>query len=428
MNNKLVLCFFAACIWLISCEDQDDKYHDYIVATPLTMSLAEFKEDAIAVTDPIPIEVSGKIYAYGNYIFVNDVNRGFHVIDNTDATAPKNIAFIKLEGNYDISIKNNRLYADSYGDLVVMNIADIENIQYVTRIENAIYEDYGYTYPTYIEWPQADFYEYADVDYATDAIIGWEVRTERKLISEYEAQFINVSFANADASSSASGVPTGPTTGQGGSLARFKIVDEYLYTVDFSSLNIFDISDLNNPQTMEKVWATGTIETIFNQGDLLFLGGTQGMYIYDISSPATPTFVSEFRHGTACDPVVVDGNYAYVTLRGGNICGSTESGLYVVDISNLENPELKTFYAMSEPYGLGFKEDRLFVCDGNEGLKVFNKQQAPNLVQINHFKDINTYDVIPLQNSLLMIGDKVLNQYEYTRGDNIRLLSSFRLD
>lgn len=424
MKNKMLFCFFATCIFLVSCEDQDDKYGNYLVATPLTMNLAEFKEDAIAVTDPVPIELSGKIYAYGNYIFVNDVNRGFHVLDNTDATAPKNIAFIKLEGNYDISIKNNRLYADSYGDLVVMDISDINDIQMITRVDNAIYDDYGYTFPTYVEWPQADFYEYGDLDYATDAIIGWEVRTEKRLISEFEERSNNMTFDNFAVNSAESGAPS---TGQGGSLARFKIVDEYLYAVDYNSINIFDISDLNNPQTLEKVWANGTIETIFNQGDLLFLGGTQGMYIYDISTPATPTFVSEFRHGTACDPVVVDGDYAYVTLRGGNVCGGTESGLYVVDISNLETPELKTFYAMSEPYGIGFKGDRLFVCDGSEGLKVFNKALSPNLIQINHFKDINTYDVIPLPNSLLMIGDKVLNQYEYTQ-DNIRLLSSFQLN
>ena len=426
MKNYLIGYVFAICFTFVSCENQDDKYGDYLVATPLTMDLTAFKENAIDVTDPVPIAVSGKIYTYGNYIFVNDVNRGFHVIDNTEATAPKNIAFIKLEGNYDISIKNNRLYADSYGDLVVMNIADIHNIELITRIENAIYDDYGYAFPIYVEWPQADFYEYGAFDSTTDAIIGWEVSTERRLISDYEERGVLMTSDNALAVGGESGAPSAPTTGQGGSLARFKIVDEYLYAVDYNSINIFDISDLNNPQTLEKVWAAGTIETLFHQGDILFLRGTQGMYIYDISSPATPTFVSEFRHGTACDPVVVDGDYAYITLRGGNLCGATESGLYVVDISNLETPELKTFYALSEPYGLGVKDDKLFVCDGKEGLKVFNKAQSPNLVQINHFKDITTYDVIPLQHSLLMIGDKVLYQYEYT-DDNIRLLSTFAL-
>jgi len=175
------------------------------------------------------------------------------------------------------------------------------------------------------------------------------------------------------------------------------------------------------------VYANGTIETIYNQGDILFIGGTQGMYIYDITDPSKPTYVSEFVHGTACDPVVVDGNYAFVTLRGENNCGGTESGLYIVDVTNLSSPELKKFYPLSGPYGLGFKDDKLFICDGDDGLKVYDKTDVEDLKLVNHFKEIVTFDVIPLQHSLLMIGDKVLYQYEYLDND-INLLSAFELN
>ena len=155
-------------------------------------------------------------------------------------------------------------------------------------------------------------------------------------------------------------------TGQGGSLARFKIVDDYLYAVDSHQINVFEISDLENPKDLDDVYAGFDIETIFNRGDHLFLGSMRGMYIYDITAPATPTFVSEFQHGTACDPVVVDENYAYVTLRGGNFCGATESGLYIIDLADITTPELLVIYPMNEPYGLGVKDDKLFVCDGHQ--------------------------------------------------------------
>jgi len=82
---------------------------------------------------------------------------------------------------------------------------------------------------------------------------------------------------------------------------------------------------------------------------------------------------------------------------------------------------------MKEPYGLGIKEEKLFICDGSDGLKVYDKTNIDDLVQLNHFEDINTYDVIPLSNSLLMIGDKVLYQYEYLENE-IRLLSAFNLN
>jgi len=153
----------------------------------------------------------------------------------------------------------------------------------------------------------------------------------------------------------------------------------------------------------------------------------RGMYIYDISSPATPEFVSEFQHGTACDPVVVDGDYAYVTLRGGNGCGATESGLFIVDISNISNPELKISYPMDGPYGLGIKDEKLFVCDGESGLKVYDKTDVENLVSLNHFENINTFDVIPLEESLLMVGEQVLYQYKYLDND-IELMSTLDLN
>lgn len=437
-NNYLLLLFVAAMVFVSCEEDKDDllpESKDYLIATPLTTELAAFKEEALEVTKPVPIENSGKIYAYKNYVFVNDVNRGFHVIDNKNPAAPENIAFIKLEGNNDISIKDDRLFADSYGDLVVLDISDINNIPPAKRITNAIYQDFWCTVGWDVEWPQADFYDYGDFDASKEALIGWEIKTERLSIKEFENRFgynpNSINFDNTLSNSSsgsaeAASVPTNSTTGQGGSLARFKIVDDYLYAVEWSSISVFDISDLDNPKALEDVYVNGTIETVYNQGEILFIGGTQGMYIYDISSPDKPTFVSEFIHGTACDPVVVDGNYAFVTLRGDNFCGNTESGLYIVDITKLSSPELKKFYPLSGPYGLGFKDNKLFICDGDDGLKVYDKTNVDDLKLLNHYKNIVTYDVIPLQHSLLMIGDKVLYQYEYLDAD-IRLISTFEL-
>jgi len=213
-------------------------------------------------------------------------------------------------------------------DLIVLDISDINSIKIVNRLDNVLREN--------IVWPaNADFYEYDGVDYENEILLGWETVTERRLISEFEERFMRNGelFALAEAANDAS-------VGQGGSLARFKIVGDFLYAVDSHTINVFNIQDLENPQDLDDVYAGFDIETIFNRGQHLFLGSMRGMYIYDISSPATPTFISEFQHGTACDPVVVDGDYAYVTLRGGNMCGATESGLFIVDISDISNPEL----------------------------------------------------------------------------------------
>lgn len=82
---------------------------------------------------------------------------------------------------------------------------------------------------------------------------------------------------------------------------------------------------------------------------------------------------------------------------------------------------------MDNPYGLGVKENLLFICDGTSGLKVYNKTDVEDLKLLDHFKDINTYDVIPLDERLLMIGDNDLFQYEYS-DNGLDLLSKFSLN
>ncbi len=420
MKKTLLLLFFAAAISFVSCEDnQDDSlYAEYQVAKPLKMSMAEFRS-GVDVIAPVPILESGKIYAYKNYIFINDKNKGVHVVDNTDPSNPRKISFIEIPGNVDISVKGDFLFADSLSDLVVLDISDMTHIQQVNRLEGVL--------QTNVFWPaDADIFEYTDIDYDKEILVGWEVVTERRLKSEVEN--VNGGFWEADMAALANtSASAASVTGQGGSLARFKIVDDYLYAVDFHNINIFNITDLGDPKILAPVSAGFDIETIFNQNNHLFLGSRSGMYIYDISSPASPRYVSEFQHGTACDPVVVDGDYAYVTLRGGNACGATESGLFIIDISTIENPVLAKEYPMDEPYGLGIKDEKLFICDGNSGLKVYDKTDVNELVQLNHFKDINTFDVIPLDDTLLMTGKDVIYQYKYF-DDNIRLLSTLRLD
>lgn len=412
MKNLISLLFIVPLIFLSSCdsqnEDINDEYADYLVARPLVMSKNEFR-NSVEVLPARGIIESGKIYAYGELIFVNDKYKGVHVIDNSDPSNPQKVRFINIPGNVDISVKGNYLYADSLSDLVVLDISDINNVRPVARLENVFQE--------YLFWPvEAEIFEWPSMDHNTEIQVGWEVKTERRKVSE-------VNLGSPDILTAEAG---NDTSGQGGSLARFKIVDTFLYAVDSHNINVFDIADFENPVELEDVFAGFDIETIFNLDQYLFLGSMRGMYIYDISTPSSPSFVSEFQHGTACDPVVVDGQYAYITLRGGNGCGATESGLFIVDISTITEPSLMVSYPMDEPFGLGIKDEKLFVCDGSFGLKVYDKTNVEDLVLLNHFENIVTYDVIPLQNVLLMVGEGVLYQYEYLDAD-IRLLSSLTL-
>ena len=68
--------------------------------------------------------------------YIHSSRKGIHIIDNRNVTNPINIGFITLPGNYDLATKGDYLYADSYLDLVVFDISDINSITEVNRLKN----------------------------------------------------------------------------------------------------------------------------------------------------------------------------------------------------------------------------------------------------------------------------------------------------
>lgn len=216
-----------------------------------------------------------------------------------------------------------------------------------------------------------------------------------------------------------------PQTGVGGSMARFAITGNTLYIVSKQSLEVYNIADAGNPvKAITKDMNVG-IETIFPYKNHLFIGASDGMYIYNNITPDSPSLLTKYTHIQSCDPVVVQGNYAYVTLRGEVVCRNrtTQSTLDVVDVSNPADPQLVNSQSMESPYGLGVSGNKLFVCEGDNGFKVLDISNPQMPVLEHHFPDIASYDVIVKNNRLIITGAKGLFQYQYDDEDNVELLS-----
>jgi hypothetical protein len=223
-------------------------------------------------------------------------------------------------------------------------------------------------------------------------------------------------------------------TGKGGSMARFTICGNYLYTVDFATLKVFDISDPAKPLFLpEKTkYLDFGVETIFSLDTLLFIGSQMGMYIYNITRPDYPQQLGYVSHIRSCDPVVSDGKYAYVTLNSGDIwCGRSMNMLQIYDLSDLSNPQLVyTESDMQDPKGLGVDGKKLFVCEN--GLKVYDLSNPAKPVWIDDLSHIpqasgiRTYDLIPLNGLLLVIGADGLYQFDY-KGEKLAFVSKINV-
>lgn len=222
--------------------------------------------------------------------------------------------------------------------------------------------------------------------------------------------------------------------GQGGSMARFTIHDDYLYTVDYNSLRLFDVSTASSPEYLpskDQALDFG-VETIFSMDTLLFIGSQIGMYIYNVSRPGFPREMSFVSHITSCDPVVASGKYAYVTLNSENDwCGRFANQLQIYDIENLKDPQLiHTESGFKHPRGLGIDGKKLFICD--DGLRVYDVSNPlepiwiDDLTHLPEAKNIDAYDVIPLNGTLLLIGADGLYQLDYT-GEKLAFVSKIEV-
>ncbi len=400
------------------CSDECETTSEFVIYEPVYESMASFRDD-VRVSESKSIDQAGKIYFKDGFLFINEPNAGIHVIDNRDISNPTPLSFIEIPGNFDIAAKGNYLYADSYVDMVVFDISDLNSISEVNRQEDIFLSTY--------EWDGMYQNGMVLIDYNEEIV---------KSTAESDCQPNIVGCPNCLVFDMANGAESfdirtaatnSSSTGVGGSMARFTIKDDYLYTLDQIKLRSFDLADLVDPQLINEVDVGWGMETIFPYENHLFIGARNGMFIYNIDDPALPSYVSQYNHFTACDPVVVQGNYAYVTLRDGTECNTFSNQLDVIDISNISSPRLVNVVEMQNPHGLGIDGSCLFVCEGDFGLKFFDASDVMDIENkmVRHYKDVHAYDVIPLNNNLMMIGEDGLRQYGYScNGEDLLLMST----
>ncbi|MEJ1237539.1 hypothetical protein WBG78_05410 [Chryseolinea sp. T2] len=216
-------------------------------------------------------------------------------------------------------------------------------------------------------------------------------------------------------------------TGKGGSLARFATSPTHLYAVDNEELHVYQFMDGGAISRVNKVSLGPGVETIAAMGDRLYIGTNEAMIILDISSPSNPILMSQHSHFVGCDPVVVQDTLAFVTLRTTSCRPSSVNILEVVDVKDVRQPLLVSSYALESPYGLGIDGDLLFVCEGENGLKVFNVTDPKNLQLLKDYQDVDAYDVITKSGLLVLTGKNGIIQYDYTDRNNIRKLSTIAI-
>ncbi|MFT6882074.1 MAG: hypothetical protein ACJAVY_000869 [Marinoscillum sp.] len=408
--TSLTLLALSIVTLLSSCTDTCESTTSYKYFKPVYTSLEELR-GSVSMEAPKAIDQSGKIYYINDHLLINEPNEGIHIVNNEDPTNPQNIGFISIPGNFDLAGMDGYLFVDSYVDLVILDISDLQHPKEVHRVEDIFPNYNSYGYYTQEEGIVTDWVEVVEQsEISTDCdqqgvgyqYYDWGYR--------YEGGIAVDMLQSSDASG---GVPSSGSAGVGGSMARFTINNDHLFMIDQSEMRILDVSSPEEPILGARLQIGWGIETIFPYDDMLFIGANNGMYIYDVTSPLSPQLLSNYSHTTSCDPVVTDGKYAYVTLRSGNQCQGFSNQLEIIDIQDPTTPKLIETYPMYNPHGLSISGDHLFICDGEAGLKIYNASDVTQIDKnlIKNYGDIHAYDVIVIDCLLMLIGDDGLHQY-----------------
>lgn len=404
----LLLAFSSACT--------DKVFETFNANSPIYMSYSDLRS-AVKMNTAQKLNNPGKIYFKDNFIFINEKMRGIHVFDVSDPQNPQNKGFIEIPGNVDIAIKDNILYADSYVDLVAIDVSSFSAMKEVGRVEKV----FPYTLPTY-----DTKYPVARLDETKGVVTAWEVKSVRQELEQryYPIYYSAAYYAMDKASglSNAGGGTTGASYGVGGSMARFGLYKDFLYVVNQSSLLTFKLNSNSQVTLLSTNYVNWNAETIFITDNHLFLGTQNGLIVMTLEVPEKPVQIGNFAHMTSCDPVVIKGDLAFITLKGGSTCrGGILNQLDVVQMSNSYSKfTLLKSYPMFGPQGLGIDDDLLFLCDGDAGLKIYNAADPLAITQIAIFPSINAYDVIPMNDYLFMIGEKGFTLYDYSNIQDIK--------
>jgi len=401
--TKITLRFFSGLFLLIvlfnACKKDEFKRTIWVKKGQSVQDVrASFSVEAPrAITHP------AGVFRSGNLLFLLQENEGIGIMDITKPAAPIDKAFIKLLSNSHVVVKSNVLIADNGVDLVSIDISDLTQIRLVKRIQNVFSE----------KWLN---------EQDSSVFVGYEEEKISMFNSYNPSDTIPPANRTADNNAALA-------IGKGGSETRFALNENYLYIARGNAITPVDLTQASNPVVRDPVGYTGypDFETVYAYQGFLYVGTSDGVLILNNTiSPATPYFVSfADRTVKGCDPVVVQNNFMFSTVRTGTVCNQFgQSALFIHDVTDKVKPKIEVNQSIEQPKGLGIDGNLLFICQGKKGMAVYNWDESSRKLSYLYQKiDLYAFDVITGNNTLIVAADNGLYLYDYTDPNNIKRLS-----
>ena len=415
----------VAMVMASACEkDSCDQTWKQVVAVPVTMERADVQE-LIGLESAVDLCVGGGIYAFGDYIFMNRRNEGYHILDNRQPASPQNVAFLRIPGATQMAFVEGKLVSNSYADLVTLEMNGIQSATLLSSTPNFLLDEN--TLPV-SEGLVVIGYEDQEVEFTQSC--------DGNIVGQWQNcnscdEFLSV--ANATPAGSGFGTPTVNTAG---SMSRMAFNGNLLYVIGSSRISTYALENnlLINTNNLQQAFG---METVIVRDGFLYIGSQNGMHTYNLENARQPSFVSTFSHFTGCDPVSVENDIAIVTVRDGLGCRNRSGNImYVLDMSDKSNPIELTSANMNNPRGVALYNGFIYLCDGDAGLKIFDLDggSASTVAQrqIQVFDEESMTDVAvlpyPAGDILLTVGEQHLTQFNIAASGELTRTSRVAAD
>ena len=409
-----------------ACEkDSCDQTWTQVVSVPITLDRSAVHEE-IGLEPAMDLCLGGGIYAFGDYIFMNRRDEGYHILDNRVPESPQNVAFLRIPGATQMAFVEGKLISNSYADLVTLEMDGIQSATLLSSTPNFLLDENSL--------PVSE-------DLLVVGYENQEVEFTQSCDGSIAGQWQGCDFCDASVFSAGNQTTTGsgfgtPTVNTAGSMSRMAFNGNLLYVIGSSRLSTYALENNLLVNTNNQQRAFG-METVIVREGFLYIGSQNGMHIYNLDSPRQPSYLSTFTHFTGCDPVSVENDVAVVTVRDGRDCRNRSGNImYILDISDKSNPVELASADMNNPRGVALYNGFIYLCDGDAGLKVFDleggsastvQQRQRQVYDEDSMTDVAVLPY-PAGDILLTVGDDHLSQYSIAASGELTRTSRVAAD
>lgn len=404
--NKLFYLFLLAIVVASCSKDEGTITVTYQEATAIYGDIESIRATVLQDVAQ-PIVDPGKIFVGEDFILVGEEEKGIHIITNQDSEAPQHMGFLNIPGNREYYVHDHIIYAESYYDVVKIDISNLAQAQLVDRAE-FVFQD---------EWKNDQgetligfSFEEKTVTLSHDDDFTRDVIQDNVVYYDFARNIIPKSAVPASFAGNAGAVS--------GTINRVNYSEGHVYIVGQSSMKVIrddgnSLTIVHNPQL--DLIGEG-LETVYPHDDYLFVGSRSAMDVYNISDASHPQHHYEFEHATSCDPVYPVDEVVYITLRTAEFsaCPGNINALLVLDISDMNDIDEKKEIEMQSPYGMTMIDDKLYVGEGKNGLKIFDAHHRLEPTLILHDSAIPAYDIIAHPSrpgTIFVTGPQGIRQY-----------------